>query len=94
MQSDGYSGYDSAVDFWNENHPEHKLTHSNCNIHARRYFADAVKATGSKTADCRNFELFKNRRSHKLLPEALGQTYKLSGLFIFDTGHERSGTRG
>lgn len=50
LQSDGYSGYDSAVDFWNENHPEHKLTHSNCNIHARRYFADAVKATGSKTA--------------------------------------------
>ena len=36
LQSDGYSGYDSAVDFWNENHPEHKLTHSNCNIHARR----------------------------------------------------------
>lgn len=33
-----------------ENHPEHKLTHSNCNIHARRYFADAVNATGSKTA--------------------------------------------
>ena len=26
------------------------LPHSNCNIHARRYFADAVKATGSKTA--------------------------------------------
>ena len=50
LQSDGYSGYDSAVDFWNENHPEHMLTHSNCNIHARRYFADAVKATGSKTA--------------------------------------------
>ena len=50
LQSDGYSGYDSAVDSWNENHPEHKLTHSNCNIHARRYFADAVKATGSKTA--------------------------------------------
>lgn len=50
LQSDGYSGYDSAVDFWNENHPEHQITHSNCNIHARRYFADAVKATGSKTA--------------------------------------------
>ena len=50
LQSDGYSGYDSAVDFWNENHPEHRLTHSNCNVHARRYFADAVKATGSKTA--------------------------------------------
>ena len=50
LQSDGYFGYDSAVDFWNENHPGHKLTHSNCNIHARRYFADAVKATGSKTA--------------------------------------------
>ena len=50
LQSDGHSGYDSAVDFWNENHPEHKLTHSNCNIHARRYFTDAVKATGSKTA--------------------------------------------
>ena len=26
------------------------LPHSNCNIHARRYFADVVKATGSKTA--------------------------------------------
>ena len=50
LQSDGYSGYDSAVDFWNENHPGQKLAHSNCNVHARRYFADAVKATGSKTA--------------------------------------------
>ena len=34
LQSDGYSGYDSAVDFWNENHPEHKLTHSNCHYWA------------------------------------------------------------
>ncbi len=27
LQSDGYSGYDSAVDFWNENHPRQKLAH-------------------------------------------------------------------
>lgn len=50
LQSDGYTGYDSAVDFWNREHPGHSITHSNCNVHARRYFADAVKATGSKTA--------------------------------------------
>lgn len=50
LQSDGYAGYDSAIDFWNKNHPEHQITHSNCNVHARRYFSDAVKATGSKTA--------------------------------------------
>lgn len=34
LQSDGYSGYDSAVDSWNENHPEHKLTHSICHYWA------------------------------------------------------------
>ena len=51
IQSDGYSGYDAAVDFWNENHPEHKITLCNCNIHARRKFADSVKATKSKTAE-------------------------------------------
>ena len=34
LQSDGHSGYDSAVDFWNENHPEHKLTHSICHYWA------------------------------------------------------------
>lgn len=51
IQSDGYSGYDSAVDFWNENHPEHKITLCNCNIHARRKFAESVKATKSKTAE-------------------------------------------
>ena len=51
IQSDGYSGYDSAVDFWNENHPDHKITLCNCNIHARRKFADSVKATKSKTAE-------------------------------------------
>ena len=34
LQSDGHSGYDSAVDSWNENHPEHKLTHSNCHYWA------------------------------------------------------------
>ena len=50
IQTDGYTGYDTAVDFWNGNHPEHQITHSNCNVHARRYFADAVKATGSRTA--------------------------------------------
>lgn len=50
LQSDGYAGYDTAVNFWNENHPEHQIIHSNCNVHARRYFADALKATGSKTA--------------------------------------------
>lgn len=50
IQSDGYAGYDSAVDFWNENHPDHKITLCNCNIHARRYFADSVKATKSPTA--------------------------------------------
>ena len=48
--SDGYNGYDSAVNYWNENNPEHQITLCNCNVHARRYFADAVKATKSPTA--------------------------------------------
>ena len=51
IQSDGYSGYDAAVDYWNENHPDHRITLCNCNIHARRKFADSVKATKSKTAE-------------------------------------------
>ena len=50
IQSDGYAGYDSAIDFWNKNHPEHEITLCNCNIHARRKFADSVKATKSPTA--------------------------------------------
>lgn len=41
---------DSAIDFWNKNHPEHQIIYSNCNVHARRYFSDAVKSTDSKTA--------------------------------------------
>lgn len=51
IQSDGYSGYDAAVNFWNENHPEHKIALCNSNIHARRKFADSLKATKSKTAE-------------------------------------------
>ena len=50
MQSDGYNGYDVAVTFWNERNPQHKITLCNCNVHARRYFADAVKATKSSIA--------------------------------------------
>ena len=45
IQSDGYAGYDAAVAYWNENHPDHKIELCNCNIHARRKFADSVKAT-------------------------------------------------
>ena len=37
LQSDGYAGYDSAIDFWNKNHPEHQIIHSNCNVHARTF---------------------------------------------------------
>lgn len=44
------SAFPEGNNFWNENHPEHQIIHSNCNVHARRYFADALKATGSKTA--------------------------------------------
>ena len=54
-------------------HPEHKITHSNCNIHAKCYFADAVKATGSKTADSQNFKFFKNFRSYQLLLKTMGK---------------------
>jgi len=36
IQSDGYSGYDSAVSYWNENHPEHKIELANCNVHYPR----------------------------------------------------------
>lgn len=51
IQSDGYAGYDAAVAYWNENQPDHKIELCNCNIHARRKFADSVKATKSKTAE-------------------------------------------
>ena len=51
IQSDGYSGYDANVDFWNENHPEHKIALCNCNIHARCKFADSLTGTKSKTAE-------------------------------------------
>ena len=50
MQSDGYNGYDVAVTFWNERNPQHKITLCNCNVDARRYYADAVKATKSSIA--------------------------------------------
>ena len=50
IQSDGYSGYDSAVSYWNENHPEHKIQLCNCNVHSRRPWAESAKATKSKTA--------------------------------------------
>ena len=50
IQSDGFSGYDTAVEYWNKEHPEHKIELCNCNIHARRKFADSVKATKSLTA--------------------------------------------
>jgi len=62
IQSDGYSGYDSAVKYWNENHLDHQITHANCNVHARRKFSDSVKATKSKTAKeavCIYKEIFK-----------------------------------
>ena len=45
IQSDGYSGYDSAVSWWNENHPEHKIQLCNCNVHSRRPWAESAKAT-------------------------------------------------
>ena len=50
IQSDGFSGYDTAVEFWNKEHPEHRIELCNCNIHARRKFSDSVKATKSPTA--------------------------------------------
>lgn len=50
IQSDGYSGYDSAISYWNENNPEHKIELSNCNVHSRRKFTDSLKATKSPTA--------------------------------------------
>ena len=50
IQSDGFSGYDTAVEYWNREHPEHRIELCNCNIHARRKFADSVKATKSPTA--------------------------------------------
>ena len=45
IQSDGYSGYNAAVNYWNINHPDHRIELLNCWVHARRGFADAVKAT-------------------------------------------------
>ena len=50
IQSDGYSGYDSAVSWWNENHPDHKIQLCNCNVHSRRPWAESAKTTKSKTA--------------------------------------------
>ena len=50
IQSGGYLGYDSAVSYWNENHPEHKIQLCNCNVHSRRTWAESAKATKSKIA--------------------------------------------
>ena len=50
IQSGGYLGYDSAVSYWNENHPEHKIQLCNCNVHSRRPWTESAKATKSKTA--------------------------------------------
>lgn len=44
IQSDGYSGYNAAINYWNLSHPDHKIELLNCWVHARRGFADAVKA--------------------------------------------------
>ncbi len=47
IQSDGYSGYNAAINYWNLSHPDHKIELLNCWVHARRGFADAVKATST-----------------------------------------------
>jgi len=50
LQTDGFSGYVTAVSKYNKEHPESKIVHASCNVHCRRYFADAVKATKSELA--------------------------------------------
>ena len=59
IQSDGYSGYNAAINYWNLSHPDHKIELLNCWGHARRGFADAVKATKSKHA-AQAIKLFKD----------------------------------
>ena len=59
IQSDGYSGYNAAINYWNLSHPDHKIELLNCWVHARRGFADAVKATRSKHA-AQAIKLFKD----------------------------------
>lgn len=59
IQSDGYSGYNAAINYWNLSHPDHKIELLNCWVHARRGFADAVKATKSKHA-AQAIKLFKD----------------------------------
>ena len=59
IQSDGYSGYNAAINYWNLSHPDHKIELLNCWVHARRGFADAVKATKSKHA-AEAIKLFKD----------------------------------
>ena len=50
IQSDGYSGYNAAINYWNLSHPDHKIEFLNCWGHARRGFADAVKAKACSTS--------------------------------------------
>ena len=98
IQSDGYSGYDAAVDFWNETHPEHKIELCNCNIHARRKFAESVKATKSKTAEqavrfySKIFKTEKELREKSLKNLITGERYlelrKEKVLPLFESFHE------
>ena len=98
IQSDGYSGYDAAVDFWNETHPEHKIELCNCNIHARRKFAESVKATKSKTAEqavrfySKIFKTEKELREKYLKNLITGERYlelrKEKVLPLFESFHE------
>ena len=52
IMTDGFSGYDSAVEKFNETHLEHKIVHCGCMIHAKRKFNEAITATNgaSETA--------------------------------------------
>ena len=98
IQSDGYSGYDAAVDFWNETHPEHKIELCNCNIHARRKFAESVKATKSKTVEqavrfySKIFKTEKELREKYLKNLITGERYlelrKEKVLPLFESFHE------
>lgn len=52
IMTDGYKGYDSVVKKYNDSHPDNKISHCGCWIHAKRYFNEALIATknSSETA--------------------------------------------
>lgn len=51
LMTDGYEGYESALDEHNKLFPKEKIRHCSCLAHARRKFSDASKVSKSKSPE-------------------------------------------